>query len=461
MKNYNILFSNKITYCFLFLSFIITLASCKTTTNGTLPETALKTYLDNKDKSFSWQLKATNDADEYKVYELELISQQWREYKWKHRLSLIVPDELNYNGSLLFITGGKNENKEPVVRKHDERFIESMAAIARRNQAIVSIIWQVPNQPLYDKLSEDALISYTLHNFRKDGDYSWPLLFPMVKSVVKAMDAVQAFSMEVLEHEIDEFVLTGASKRGWTTWLTGAIDPRVEAIAPMVIDVLNMPVNLDYQIKTWQSYSAQIADYVSLEIPQQVGSDTGIALTTMIDPYSYRQALTMPKMIFIGTNDEYWPVDAIKHYIDSIPGENYLHYVANAGHGLGDGKQVFTALSVFFGKTLTGKYYNKCSWEISETEDSVLIEIETSPNSLSNAVLWIADSVEDRDFRDETWTGNNIKYSAAELIKANVKLPEEGYRAFYVDLVYKDAYGDEYSKSTRLYVINNEGILVD
>jgi PhoPQ-activated pathogenicity-related protein len=83
-------------------------------------------------------------------------------------------------------------------------------------------------------------------------------------------------------------VVTGASKRGWTTWLTGASDKRVEAIAPMVIDVLNMPVSLDYQIKSWGDYSIQIEDYVKLGIPQSTGSADGQAITAMIDPYSYR-----------------------------------------------------------------------------------------------------------------------------------------------------------------------------
>ena len=34
--------------------------------------------------------------------------------------------------------------------------------------------------------------------------------------------------------------MTGASKRGWTTWTIGAVDKRVKAMAPLVLDCLNM-----------------------------------------------------------------------------------------------------------------------------------------------------------------------------------------------------------------------------
>ena len=47
------------------------------------------------------------------------------------------------------------------------------------------------------------------------------------------LDAVQAFARQEFNHKIEKFVVSGASKRGWTTWLTGAVDARVRAIAPM------------------------------------------------------------------------------------------------------------------------------------------------------------------------------------------------------------------------------------
>jgi PhoPQ-activated pathogenicity-related protein len=216
------------------------------------PETALDGYINNGDKAYRWELKESYTIGDVKAYNLLLTSQQWHEYIWTHQLTILVPVENKYDGALLFITGGSNKKGLPNWNGKGDDFLKALSVVASKNSGIVALLRQTPNQPLYKDLTEDALISYTLHNFKKDGDYSWPLLFPMVKSAVRAMDAVQEFSKQTLKHDIKRFVVSGASKRGWTTWLTGASDTRVVAIAPMVIDILNMPVNLDYQVKMWK-----------------------------------------------------------------------------------------------------------------------------------------------------------------------------------------------------------------
>src|SRR5574338_1056856 len=258
------------------------------------PSNALQSYLHNGDKTFKWEVKDTYDIGDVKAYALLLTSQQWREHVWTHQLTILVPKENKYDGALLFITGGSVKNGLPNWNGRDDKFNTGMAGVAATNHAIVAVLRQTPNQPLYNDLTEDELISFTLHNFKKDGDYTWPLLFPMVKSAVRAMDAVQEFSKQQLNHPVNRFVISGASKRGWTTWLTGATDSRAQAIAPMVIDVLNMPVSLDYQIKALGDYSVQIEDYVKLGIPQGAKTESGMAVTTMVEPYSYRKTLTMP-----------------------------------------------------------------------------------------------------------------------------------------------------------------------
>src|SRR5438093_4658446 len=108
--------------------------------------------------------------------------------------------------------------------------------LARKTRAPVAFLYHIPNQPLLDGKKEDALIAETFVRYLKTKDGAWPLLFPMVKSLVRAMDALQDFCKKELGLEIRRFIVSGASKRGWTTWLTGAVDPRVEAIVPVVID---------------------------------------------------------------------------------------------------------------------------------------------------------------------------------------------------------------------------------
>ena len=316
----------------------------------TTPENALSTYLNNGDSTYHWEIIDSYDILDVKAYDLLLTSQQWREYSWKHQLTILIPSDIQYDGALLWITGGSLRDGLPRWTSQNDEETWTFGIAAANNHAVVAILRQTPNQPLFDDLGEDALISYTLYNFKNDGDYSWPLLFPMVKSAIRAMDAVQEFSEETADHEITGFLVSGASKRGWTTWLTGASDSRVKAIAPAVIDILNMPLNLEYQKEVWGDYSVEIQDYVDLGIPQTVHTELGDAITTMVDPYSYRDKLTMPKLIFIGTNDPYWPVDAVKHYFNDLKGENFIHYVANAGHDLNGGQQARWSLNAFFCK---------------------------------------------------------------------------------------------------------------
>jgi PhoPQ-activated pathogenicity-related protein len=438
----------------LFLSSLL-LISCKQ--EPPTPETALHHYLHNGDKAFAWEVMESFDSASAKAFNLLLTSQQWREYTWKHQLTLIVPPKIEYDGALLFITGGSNKNSNPNLKAHDDDAIKMMTQVALQNNAMTAVLYQVPNQPLFGELVEDEIISHTLHQYRQDKDLTWPLLFPMVKSAVRAMDAIQDFSVSELDQPVERFVVSGASKRGWTTWLTGANDTRVTAIAPMVIDVLNMPVSLEYHKIAWGDYSVQIQDYVNLEIPQAVSTPDGDALVAMIDPYSYRAKLTMPKMIFIGTNDEYWPVDAIKNYIDDIPGENYIHYTPNAGHDLGGGKKALETLSAFFGETLTGQAYPACAWEVAENETNVQLKVTADQDKLQRALLWSAESV-DRDFRDDVWTSTAIETAETPVI-VDLPFPSRGFKAFYVDLIYASVNGDNYAKSTRMFVVDSTQLL--
>ncbi len=433
--------------------FAIINAAKPQSTDSLGPATALQQYLHNGDSSFRYELKEQYNIGLVKAYSFLLTSQNWRQLIWTHQLTLLVPVTNNYDAALLFITGGSNKEGQPNWTDKEDDFNKQLSELATKNNAMVAILRQTPNQPLFGDLTEDALISYTLHQFKNSRDYSWPLLFPMVKSAVRAMDAIQDFGSKTLQHPIHRFVVSGASKRGWTTWLTGANDTRVVAIAPMVIDILNMAVNLDYQIKAWNEYSVEIEDYVKLGIPQGAHTADGQAINMMVDPYYYRKTLTVPKMIFMGTNDEYWVVDAIKNYYDSIPGRNMIHYVPNVGHDLGDKKDALSALSAFFGLTISNAPYPACSWTIASKNKTVTLQVQASKDQLLDAIVWSANS-KNMKFTKAKWTSRSLNAKNKSVISAIASFPQSGFRAFYLDLKYMDPSGGVYTQSTRMFVMD-------
>ena len=415
------------------------------------PATALDAYINNGDPTQAWEVRNQYRVGDTQAYSILFISQKWQGILWKHELIVFVPDKISHDGALLFITGGSLNNGVPGFARTDDYTSMLMANIAAKNQAISAVLHQTPNQPLYDGRTEDALISFTLNEFRKDGNYSWPLLFPMTKGAIGSMDVIQEFVKQQTDSDINRFVVSGASKRGWTTWLTGASkDRRVAAIAPMVIDILNMPATLTDQQKDY-NYSEQIADYVALEIPQAINSEFGNSVVQMIDPYSYRSRLTMPKMIFMGANDPYWTIDAVKHYISAIPGQNLLCYIANAGHNLGDGRKAFGSLSAFFNMTLNNISYPSCDLKLTEKSGKIMLDISISNCKPVRALLWTAESGS-RDFRKSKWSEKPIESKKPDSVKHTFTYPKSGFSAFYVEIICEDSSGGEYSFTTRTYV---------
>ncbi|HSQ11783.1 MAG TPA: PhoPQ-activated protein PqaA family protein, partial [Candidatus Deferrimicrobium sp.] len=309
----------------------IVLALCALATVGLLaaPSSAdLQKYVDKREPSFEWQLKNKIDREQSgeRIYDLHFVSQVWQGKTWQHQLQIYRPADAAPSATMfLWVTGGAASPEA----------ISLGLELARKMQAPVAFVYHIPNQPLLEgNLREDDRIAETFVRYLKSKDESWPLLLPMVKSVVKAMNVLQAFGKKEWSAPIDKFIVAGASKRGWTTWLTAAVDKRIGAIAPVVIDVLNMRAQMSHQVQTLGAYSSRLTPYSSrglLPIPE---TPAGQRLLNMVDPWAYRERLTMPKLIVNGTNDAYWATDALNLYWDGIPSDKSVLYIPNAGHNL-------------------------------------------------------------------------------------------------------------------------------
>jgi PhoPQ-activated pathogenicity-related protein len=390
--------------------------------------------LDAHDDSFRWEIVEKNEASNERTFLLELTSQTWQGIPWKHFVLVAIPNRLSHpNHAILFI-GGSSTGRKP---SDGDRTLVRL--LAEASGMCTALLLQVPNQPLLGDYREDGLIGETLLKALETKDATWPLLFPMTKSAVRAMDAVQQMLRAEKQFEINGFVVTGASKRGWTTWLTAASgDKRVIAIVPIVIDTLNMREQMRYQVETWGDFSPSIRDYTSrdlIRLDDTQASEFEKELWAMIDPYSYRERLTLPKLIINGTNDPYWTVDAARFYFDDLPGVKYILTLPNAGHGLETQQLKAAQTTAAFAKLVAqGKECPTFKWKLTESDDGykVLLETDIFPRSLK---LWTAHS-ETKDFRTAKWTPS-VQVNQAELkvpFAFNVAKPKTGYIAFFVEL---------------------------
>jgi PhoPQ-activated pathogenicity-related protein len=417
-----------------------------------LPKGKLAEYIARPDPSFAWREVGSGNLAGAEFAEYLLTSQTWRGVTWKHQLFVLRPTKMTRDTKhgLLFIHGGRWKPEYDGERKESEPPKEALlfVRLAETIGAPVAIVRQVPFQPLFDR-NEDALIAYTFEQYLRTGESDWPLLLPMTKSAVRAMDAVQSIVKERWQASINSFTVAGASKRGWTTWLTAASDKRVMAIAPMVIDVLNMQVQMDHQRATWGNFSDEIQDYSTLDLPAQLKTPRGQSLLSIVDPYSYRRQITQPKLIFLSTNDRYWPLDALKNYWPGLQGPKHVLYVPNQGHGLSDPERVVTGLSAIHTYAASGKPMPKTTWSFANAKDALTVQVKAD-RPTQRVLVWSARSPS-RDFRDSPWTSNECA-PAKDGYACSVERGKEGYTAAFAETSFKENGIPMFSTSTTVCI---------
>jgi PhoPQ-activated pathogenicity-related protein len=398
----------------------------------------LADYVARPDDSYAWKIRREGTVAGTQYVELTLTSQTWHDVVWKHQLFILRPKSVAADAkhALLFIGGGawKKELAEPPTDDKLPGEARTLALVAENLRTPVAVLLHVPQQPLFGGLTEDELIALTFEKRLRGGDADWPLLLPMVKSAVRGMDAVQAACKQQWQLDVQTFTVSGASKRGWTTWLTGAVDPRAVALAPMVIDVLNMGPQMKHQRATWGDLSDEVGDYKERGLDRALETPAGQELAKIVDPYAYRDRLTQPKLIILGTNDRYWPLDALNLYWDGLPGSKHVLYVPNNGHGLKDLPRMVGAVHALQQQIIADKRLPKLTWR-HEVADGKLSLAFSSDRLPAGARAWIATSAT-KDFREAKW--NAVELTAAKELAHAIELPRAGYAAMFGEFEFND-----------------------
>jgi PhoPQ-activated pathogenicity-related protein len=407
-------------------------------------ETALDRYVRTPDPVFAFSEVKSIPGAGYTAHVLELTSQTWRTEKdvdrpvWKHWLTIVRPEKVASNKGLLFIGGGRNGDPAP------DKAAERSVRIALETNSVVADLGMVPNQPLRFTDSpgkarfEDDTIAYTRVKHFQTQDDTWLVRLAMVKSGVRAMDAIQQF-LARQGIKVDQFVVSGGSKRGWTTWLVGVVDPRVIGIMPTVIDALNSEAITRHHFEAYGFFSSALNDYVNHGLfPHKIGTPEYRKVLEIEDAYEYRKRPSLariPKLIMNASGDEFFLPDNSQFYFAAMPGEKNLRYVPNAKHNL-QGSDAQDTLLAFYQMVIEGKARPRYSWK-KEKDGSLVVKVTDKPSAVK---LWQATNPQARDFRldviGKAYQSSELKPEKNGTYVGRVAKPAAGFTAFFVELTY-------------------------
>lgn len=477
----------------------IVLATCLLALAVGVSSTALDDYVWKHDPNYAWvdmghewSWKGSISNRSYTAYTLNMTSQQWltdadfapnspSKSIWWHYLVVIVPEEVSFTrNATLWITGGSVTSGFP--SPSDEDIVVS-AALATSVGMITGALFQIPDQkvifaqdPLQKARSEDAIIAYTWDHFLKDPSQpDWLVRFPMVKASLRAMDTMNAFIQEKFptqNYNLDSFAVAGASKRGWTTWLVGAVDPlRVKIIIPIVLDAINFVKVMHHQYQLYGGWSFALEDYTDMNITQRMDSDNMKLLQREEDPFFYRQRLTMPKFVINAGMDEFQQPDDLSLWWSQMPGPKHFLMLPNVEHSLITG--IFAAVpavAAFLAASLNRDPLPRLDWTLDPSTGEIVATLGKE-GALHSAKVWSAvscgsnawdNNTPRRDFRvahldspcacgpsaegycanlKAVWDQKDVQVETVNgkrTLRALVPSPSEGHwSAFFLDLRFK------------------------
>ncbi len=416
-------------------------SKCSPDALNSKPENMLSCFMSTpSSRPESWQLRLKLVLPFITLYGYQLQSQFWPEKSqssggviWKHRMIVVVPHHIKNDEAVLYSDGGVNRDKKSLSPASNSMSFPKWKDILNylsylkildlpiKYGSVLGIMLDNPNQYIaFDDgvpRMEDGLVAYSWNKYLDDpgNNAYWPVHLPMAKAEIKAMDLIQSEGKRLGYRSPKHFIVSGASKRGWSAWLTALADKRVNGLIPIVIDVFNMKQNLEHIYHSYGAWPEAFHDYIDQGVVDRFDTDAFKKLVKVEDPISYlnsadyQSRLSIPKLIISASNDQFFPPDSLVQYLGLLPGENTVRMIPNQGHQV-DFSEAVKSVVDYYGFFLNKIEAPGITWQNSNENHNVTITTRFIPRG--KVIMWQADNPEVRDFRFST---TNIRYSSATL----------------------------------------------
>ncbi len=474
-------------------------------------ETPLTDYVKAPDPAYTYAQHSKTPGMGYTLHVLDMTSQSWHSNdtkpgSWRHWVTIVAPERVTSDKAMLVFTEGFSTPERPMTEVP-----AIFLAMALTTKSLVVIMEGFPRDPVSftdgTALTPDSEWSEfaveTFSRFLSTGDATWPIVCPLVKAAVRAMDTVQDYAQKELKLEapISTFLLTGDAN-GWGVWLTEVVDSRVGAIAPVGFDLLNVSAQIEHQVGFRGELSSFLNQFSLRGLMPELDTEEGERLLHIIDPYQYRAQLAIPKLVLLpGAENPYTTIDAASLYQKDLTGDTYFFAAPNLtlsrsnaflaqqgtlveiprGYGRTETtRQDFRdTLQVFYHRFLVDKPMPQFRWKV-EPDGSFEVLTDDRP---VEARLWLAKS-DTREFSFDpeedaeaavpaeataavpqepasaeevpdrpSWQVEVLNYKTEGFYSGKVLLSEKKYTAFYVELVYPSILGVNFSLTTPTTVL--------
>jgi hypothetical protein len=226
---------------------------------------------------------------------------------------------------------------------------------------------------------------------------------------------------------------------------------------------------MHHQYQSYGGWSWALSDYVDMNIMSRIDEPNMLLLQQEVDPYFYRDRLTMPKLIVNAVADEFQQPDDTHYWWDEMPGPKHFIMTPNAEHSEATGiLEVVPAISAWIDNLLKDSVIPEFTWDISDETGAITATLNEH-GYVKEARVWYAyscgnnpDGKKRRDFRianadspcecgieaqgmcvnlKSFWTPKklieNKNADGLRTYTAHVDAPDDGrWVAFLIDIVY-------------------------
>ncbi|WP_017349363.1 PhoPQ-activated protein PqaA family protein [Pantoea sp. A4] len=375
------------------------------------------------------------------VTRYRLMSQSWSPdglvtpMAWQHDVNIYIPPNPRGDLALIAVDLDERTNAETAYYSHT-------IVVSLNNVPSVDLTYQGDKAP---REEDDSIArSWQLYMDKPALRARLPLHVPMAAAISQTIRLAKA---ELKQQHIDKFVVTGASKRGWATWLAGISDPAVVAIVPFVADVLNTQKMVQHMYQTYGgNWPIAFGPYYQNHTDMEYKTAHFAELMKIEDPMQYmgtdqQQRLAIPKYIVNASGDDFFPPDNAKFYYNALPGVKSLRMAPNSDH-IGINRFFRSSLVTFLDRLQEKRPLPVINESLEQQSTSKLLRLSFSEKPVRIEV-WRAVNPTARDFR----LACGIRYGSSALVvpadnKVDVSLAYygSGWQAMFVEATFDDGY---------------------